>query len=110
MKNTTLLVFCLLGIPCVFGQHETHKAVKQQSNGVVILESTGVQSASEPFKSNPVRTIDDWTLPECEDALRYIDEKLKAVPLQDDNYERIVSYYKEEQAKIEKRKQTLTAR
>lgn len=48
-----------------------------QSNGVVVHEASGVEVKMEPTTiiTPVVRTINDWTLPECIDALNFLELK-----------------------------------
>lgn len=109
MKSTTLLVICMLGMQAAYGQIQSGQTSKTLENGVVIVESKGVEAPQKTaFQPNPVRTVNDWSLPECEDALRNIQLKLDALHVEDESYESAVHYYQEERAKILQRKQTLT--
>ena len=108
MKNTTLIVFCVLGMQSLYAQNEPQKTVQQLENGVIIVQSNGVPSQTQnEFKPNPVRTINDLNLAECEDALRHIQEKIDNLNPKENNLADILSYYKEEQEKIMQRKSTL---
>ncbi|WP_300665901.1 hypothetical protein [Fluviicola sp.] len=50
----------------------------QLPNGVVVHQAQGVEGAQKPkvIEQVPVRTMQDWTLPECIDALTYVEMKL----------------------------------
>ncbi|HLP55829.1 MAG TPA: hypothetical protein VK151_12420 [Fluviicola sp.] len=109
MKKTCYLLVFLCSATISFGQTSTEtKQIKTQSNGVVVHESAG----NEGFNAAPqpqavvVRTIQDWTLPECIDGLRIIQEKLILLEgTAEYETERIAIL--EYQALIEARKQSL---
>lgn len=94
----------------LFGQ--SHDVKQQQSNGVTVLESKGVEAGRNvpSFKPNPVRTIDDWNLAECDEALRHIDAKITDLSPKDESYESALLYYRDQQAKINQRKYALNGR
>lgn len=71
----------------------------QLPNGVVVHQAQGVEGAQKPkvIEQVPVRTIQDWTLPECIDALAYVEMKLnEAAPSEQ-------AYYLDEKTKITQR-------
>ena len=108
MKKATLIVFCIFGIQSIYAQNEPQKTVRQLENGVIIVQSAGVPSQNQAvFTPNPDRSIDNWNLSECEDALRHIKLKLEETSPEAENYPSILANYKEEQAKIERRKEVL---
>jgi len=57
----------------------------QLSNGVVVHQAQGVEGTTESKKQQPlrVRTLQDWTLPECIDALVHTEMKLNEASEQD---------------------------
>lgn len=109
MRNTTIFIVFVLATGHSFAQGgQEIKQVSTQSNGVIVNISAG----NEGFvaKSTPlspvVRTIDDWTLPECIDGLRAIDEKIMYLENTVANEQRRLAYL-EQKALVEKRKELL---
>jgi hypothetical protein len=111
MKKACYLFVFLCSVTTSFGQNGTEtKQVKTQQNGVVVHESAGNEGfyAAQP-QVVVVRTIQDWTLPECIDALTVIQEKL--IMLEGSaEYETSKAAILEQQALIEARKQSLLAK
>lgn len=71
----------------------------QLTNGVVVHQAQGVEGTPEakPVEQVRVRTIQDWNLPECIEALTYVEMKLnEAAPSQRE-------YYLNEKARITQR-------
>lgn len=112
MKKACYLLVFLCSATISFGQTSVEtKQVKTQSNGVVVHESAGNEgfNASSQPQAVVVRTIQDWTLPECIDALRVIQEKL--IMLEGSaEYEASKATILEQQALIEARKQSLLSK
>lgn len=54
----------------------------QLPNGVIVHQAQGVEGIVEPVKNEPVkpRTIQDWSLAECIDALAFVTIKLNESP------------------------------
>ncbi len=96
MKKT-LLVWCGC---CALSISASAQNASQttQPNGVVVHESIGVEGKVE--QTTPVtivRTIDDWSLAECIDAMTFVDIKL--IEASDEDKPR----YLEQKAVIQKR-------
>ncbi len=71
----------------------------QLPNGVVVHQAQGVEGVQKPkvIEQTPVRTMQDWTLPECIDALTHLEMKLnEAAPSEK-------TYYLEEKVKLTQR-------
>jgi len=75
-KTCALLVFAVL--PGIFYAQQEQRQVSTQPNGVIVHESAGNEGFIQPEQQQgqKVRTISDWNLAECIDAIRAIDEKL----------------------------------
>lgn len=75
MKKIILfgIAVCVLPALC----HSQSKTT-QLSNGVIVHQAQGVEVVPESVGNKPVknRTIQDWNIPECADALRYLEMKL----------------------------------
>lgn len=71
----------------------------QLPNGVIVHQAQGVEGIVEQTKTEPVkvRTMQDWNLPECIDALAHVEMKLNEAALTDREY------YLNEKALIQKR-------
>lgn len=79
MKHTTLIAVLCLPIVAFSQQSNPLRQVAQQSNGILIHESAGNEGFVRPADPSPapvIRSVSDWSLPECEDALRFVAEKL----------------------------------
>lgn len=109
MKNTTIVaVFCFFPILAFCQNGNQTKPVATQSNGVIIHESAGNEGFVQPVAavSPVVRTISDWTLPECMEALRIVDEKMAHLTESEEDAERR-RYYLEQRTLIEQQKDYL---
>lgn len=86
------------------------KQVSIQSNGVIVHESAGNEGFASPVYAHfpEMRTIESWTLPECIEALRAIDEKM-TVPGNTEEDRAGQERYLAQRALIEQRKQYLIA-
>jgi len=109
MRNSTVFIMFISTATLSFAQGgQEIKQVSIQSNGVIVNESAG----NEGFvvKSTPaspvIRTINDWTLPECIDALRALDEKLAYLENVVANEQRRLAYL-EQKTLVENRKELL---
>lgn len=58
----------------------------QLPNGVIVHQAQGVEGVQEPKKIEPahIRTIQEWTLPQCIDALSFVTMKLNEVSSESD--------------------------
>ena len=84
MKKTILL--CITVLP-VIGHAQSNTT--QLPNGVVVHQAQGVESTTYPVnnQSVKVRTVQDWTLSECIDALPFLEIKLnEASPVDRERY------------------------
>lgn len=84
MKKVFLFGITILPVLCQAQSNTT-----QLPNGVVVHQAQGVESAADPIVNQPVktRTIQDWTLPECIDALPFLEIKLnEALPTDRERY------------------------
>lgn len=83
------------------------RQVTTLSNGVVVHESAGNEGFILPETSETrVRTVDDWTLPECIDALQVIAGKVSTLGSSEEDI-RTKQLYTEQQLIIEKRRDVL---
>lgn len=110
MKNTCLFGVFVFMASSYYAQNGSEtRQLTTQSNGVIVHESagnegfisTGVQSATRS-----VRSIDDWTLAECIDALRVIDEKIAHQGTSEQERPSREAYF-QQKTLIEKRKTAL---
>lgn len=106
MKITTFIVLsCSLGNAFYSAAQSTQPA---NSPGVIMLQAKGVENPPvQAVKSNPVRTISDWNLAECDQALQHIDEKLRDLSKEESDYASILNYYQVEREKIVQHKESL---
>lgn len=69
----------LFGIAVLPALCHAQSNATQLPNGVVVHQAQGVENTTVPVKNEPVkiRTIQDWNLSECMDALAHTEMKLK---------------------------------
>jgi len=80
MKKKILFIFLFVSKAFfTFSQTQnSHILVRTESNGVQVYESVGNESLSEiSFTNIPVKTLSEWNLEECENALYYIGLKIE---------------------------------
>jgi hypothetical protein len=77
MKKIILLGIAVLPVICLAQSNTT-----QLPNGVIVHRAEGVEKTVEPVINHPVktRTIQDWNLAECIDALNQVEMKLENAP------------------------------
>lgn len=82
MRKFILLGLCASILPLA---GHSQKNTTQLPNGVVVHQAQGVEETPELKKEEPVRvrTLLDWTLPECIDALAHTEMKLSEATEQD---------------------------
>ena len=96
MKKTyTLLAFAVL--PCIFYAQQEQRQVSTQANGVIVNEAAGNEGFVQPAVQNTVqeqkiRTIDDWNLAECIEALDEIAVKTSMLSTSAEDEKRRASY------------------
>lgn len=74
MKKSILVCLVVWSLP-VIGHSQTNST--QLPNGVVVHESVGVEGVVVKSENQvTTRSVDDWNLAECIDAMRFIDLKL----------------------------------
>ncbi|MDF3028689.1 MAG: hypothetical protein K0S23_2996 [Fluviicola sp.] len=69
----------------------------QLPNGVIVHQAKGVESTPEKIEQIHIRTLEDWNLPECIEALSQVSIKLNEASESDREY------YLSEKNKITKR-------
>jgi hypothetical protein len=110
MKNTgALSVFVFTAVLSYAQNGSETRQVTTQSNGVVVHESAGNEGFTLPQTSETVvkvRTVEDWTLPECIDALQYIADKISTLGSSEEDM-RARQLYTEQQLIVEKRRDAL---
>lgn len=75
MKKLILFGICVWALPALC---HSQSNTTQLPNGVIVHQAQGVEGVQEPKKIEPVqiRKIQDWTLPQCIDALSFVMMKL----------------------------------
>ena len=108
MKNTgALSVFVFTAVLSYAQNGSETRQVTTQSNGVVVHESAGNEGfILSQTSGTQVRTIEDWTLPECIDALQQLADKISALGSSEEDL-RTLQSYTEQQLIIEKRRDVL---
>jgi hypothetical protein len=79
----------LFGIVVLPALCQAQSNTTQLPNGVVVHQAQGVESITAPVKNQPVkiRSVEDWTLSECMDALPFLEIKLnEALPTDRERY------------------------
>jgi hypothetical protein len=86
------------------------KQVSIQSNGVVVHESSGNEGFVTSVNERPaeILTIESWTLPQCVDAIRVIDEKIAVLGNTEEDRAQHREYVSQ-RVIVEQRKQYLIA-
>lgn len=82
MKKKILVVFLLAcGSYNSFAQEKSQLIlVRTEPNGVQVYESVGNEGKAENIQVNtPVRSMNDWNLEECENALYFIRLKISSM-------------------------------
>lgn len=106
MKITTLIVLSYFLSNAFSSSAQTTQSTS--SPGVIMLQAKGVENPPLPaVKSNPVRTVSDWNLAECDQALQHIDEKVRDLSTDEPDYASLLIYYQEEREKIVQHKESL---
>jgi hypothetical protein len=111
MKNTCILTVFAAVTTLSFAQNGSPtKQVSIQSNGVVVHESAGNEGFVTPVYKQPseIRTLDNWTLPECMDSIRAIDGKIAVLGNKEEDLAQKEQYLSQ-RVLVEQRKQYLIA-
>ena len=81
MNRTTLLLLMALGSSTLFAQEKSSselKLTKTESNGINVYEAPGNKNPEVVSVIIPAeRTLNDWDLEECENALYHVDLKIE---------------------------------
>lgn len=84
MRKFLTITFVSFLVP-LSGSSQT--TTKTQPNGVVVHLASGVENTPVQSPESPkVRTMDDWSLAECIDALHALDIKLNEASDEDRSY------------------------
>jgi hypothetical protein len=111
MKNTCILTVFAAVTSLSFAQNgPPTKQVSIQSNGVVVHESAGNEGFVTPVyeQSAKVLTVENWSIPQCIDALRVIDEKIAVLGDTEEDRAQHREYLVQREL-VEQRKQYLIA-
>ena len=97
MKKLILFGLYVCALPTIC---HSQSNTTQLPNGVIVHQAQGVEGLVEPEKVEPVqvRTLQDWTLPQCIDALSFVMMKLDEASSESDR-----ERYLNEKALITKR-------
>jgi hypothetical protein len=109
MKNTCIFSVFVFVASSYYAQNGSEtRQVTTQSNGVIVHVSAGNEGfvPAAASSAQPVRSIDEWTLPECIDALRVIDEKIEQTGTSEQERPAREAYF-QQKTLIEKRKAAL---
>ncbi len=81
MNRLILLLLAVLGSSALYAQEKSTtelKLSKTESNGIQVYEAPGNKNpGATPIQTPAERTINDWNLEECENALYYLDLKIE---------------------------------
>ena len=108
MKQLLLLLFTSACFAVSSQITHENQLVRIEPNGVQVYEAKGNENSSV-INQNPVivqKTINDWTLVECQDALYFIDLKIESIKESGVDLAQI-AIYEEEKSEIVERKQFL---
>lgn len=110
MKNTCIFSVFVFVASSYYAQNGSEtRQVTTQSNGVIVHESAGNEGFVPVLTTSAVqqvRSIDEWTLAECIDALRVIDEKIEQTGTSEQERPSREAYF-QQKTLIEKRKAAL---
>lgn len=97
MKKSILFGLCVCSLPALC---HSQSNTTQLPNGVIVHQAQGVEGAQDSKKIEParIRTIQDWTLPQCIDALSFVMIKLNEASSESDR-----ERYLNEKAQINQR-------
>lgn len=93
----------------VFAQSQTlSQPIRTESNGVKVYEATGNEGPVVTIEPKTVvsKTINDWSLLECQDALYFIDLKIEEIKGSNIDIDQI-ELYEQQKLQIIARKQFL---
>lgn len=112
VRRLCLFALPFVCLPVIAQQNTETKLIEQQSNGVKIYEQSGVQSTNHSVQieePREVRTLNDWTIDECELAIDQISEKIAHFG-EAEEYKVRVDAYREEIERIKKHLSTITSK
>lgn len=92
----------LLTFPVLFFENLSFGQSKTLENGVTVFEATGNETLLNTTPQPINRTVNDWNLAECIEALRSIDEKCSMI-----SQEECANNYNDLKAAIYQRKEQL---
>ena len=94
MNKNHLLILAFIGISFLSAaQEKSPKSVRTEPNGVMVYEAQGNESVTPiTILSNPTKSMNDWSLEECENALYYIELKIQALKTAQNNAVSIKEY------------------
>lgn len=86
MRN--LFFLCLLAFSLPHTGHSQSNTINKLPNGVVVHQAQGVEGVVETEKNDTlnIRTMQDWNLAECMDALPHLEMKLNEAAGSDRTY------------------------
>jgi len=112
VRGLSMLAFAFVSCSVLAQENTETKLIEQQSNGVKVYEQTGVSITNhsiqieEPRKE---RTLNDWTIDECELAIDQINEKIAHLAETEESLVQIASY-REGIERIKKHLSTITTK
>jgi hypothetical protein len=103
-----LLLLLTTGNVVVFSQNTADKPIRIQPNGVQVFGAKGNENPIEPQEKKIVieKSINDWSLVECQEALYFIDLKIEGLKESGVDLNQI-SVYEQQKMLINERKQIL---
>jgi hypothetical protein len=100
-------ILCIAFSHCLFNFSFGQQLVESK-NGINIYQSSGVKTEQNFTQlNNPARTIEDWNLAECDQAIADATLKFSAMNSQDSDYENQVKNYKQFILLVENRKKSI---
>lgn len=113
IRRICVIALSLSSLSVIAQQNTESKLIEQQSNGVKVYEQAGVISTNNHELSveqtRKERTLGDWTLDECEEAIDQINQKITHVSETEENPVQITAY-REELERIKKHMSTITSK
>lgn len=112
MKKSLFIFLILAGGTFYSAAQEksSSKLVRTEANGIQVYEATGNETVvPNELVISPTRTINDWNMEECENALYFIDLKIEKMKENEGNENQILEY-EAQKVLINERMNSLTSK
>lgn len=109
-KYLSMIFFLMISFFVYSQENKQVHYLRTEQNGIQVYESTGVErnTLTASVVERKVKTIADWSLDDCDNALYFLGLKIESVKQEAGNQEQLQLYLKEKE-RIEERKNELTS-